>query len=177
MEIGEFNSVETNNLEQTFSDSPNNIETSDETSLGETLFVKQDTTYALKKRDDEKIKRIAAAATISVTAVLGGTFLANSFLPSPPTIDNVSHSIRNDTLHYSFDVFNNKKYEVTYTVYIDGEALKNSKIDISQNKHYEGAILIPNCSTELRITSSVVTKLADYEKEIGQYIVQEGSKQ
>ncbi len=176
VKIGEFNNIETNNLKQSFSNSPNNIETSDEISLGESLFLKQDTTYALKKRDDEKAKRIVAAITISATAILGGTFLANSFLPTLPSIDNISQSVIDKSIHYSFDISNNKKYDVIYVVYVNDKALENSQINIRENKHYEGMVSIPDYSLDLRITSSVVAKMFDYKKEIGKYVIQEGSK-
>ncbi len=173
MRESEINDLQTDNIATNFNASPNNVETSDELSLSESFFSKQDTNYAAAKREDERTKKVAAALSLGATALFGTAIFANAYLPSLPSVDKIAQSVVDQELHYSFVVSNNKKYSLTYTVSIKDEVLH--VIDVSENKQHEGKITIVDYSLEMKISTRLIASLSDYQKTIGEYTIQGGS--
>lgn len=175
----EANNIESlyDNLGETFSSSPDNIQTSDELSLHEDFFHKQDTDYAFTKREDAKAKRLAAILGIGATAIAGGALLGSSFLPSLPTISNANQFLEGSVLHYHFELTQNDIYEVRYYVYLNETEVATIPFDVKSNTVFEGTIDIEAYSKEAYVVTALKGSLFDYTRTIEEYIVQKGVKQ
>ncbi len=173
MDIGEVNNLQTDNIATNFNASPNNVETSDELSLAESFFAKQDTNYATKKREDDKNKKTVTTLTLGATAILSTFIFANSYLPTLPKVNDISQTIVEGSLQYSFNIVGNKKYALTYLVSVNDETFYET--DVSENAHYEGKVDIASYSLSMKISTSITARFSDYRRNVGEYIIQGGS--
>lgn len=163
------------NLGQTFSDSPDNTQVSDELSLHEDFFRKQDTDYAYTKREDAKTKRLATILGIGATAIAGGALLGASFLPSMPTVSIANQSLEGTTLHYEFEISKSDIYEIRYCVYVDKEEVASLSFDVKSSTTFSGSIYIGEHSEGSYIVTSLKGTLFDYTRTIEEYIIQKGA--
>lgn len=165
------------NLGETFSSSPDNTQTSDELSLHEDFFHKQDTDYASTKRENAKAKKVATILGIGATAIAGGALLGSSFLPSFPAVSSANQFLEGSVLHYAFEITQNDMYEVRYYVYLNGTEIAAIPFDVKSNTVFEGMIDIEGYSAEAYVVTALKGSLFDYMRTIEEYIVQKGAKQ
>ena len=117
---GEFNNLNVNNTNITFSVATNNIATSDETSADPIYQRQMGTLYSKSK----KVTRVLTIAGLSVAftaiAVSSGSVLKNIFVPTPPAINFPTVTFTEEKIVYSFSVSNPKNYVTTYCLEING---------------------------------------------------------
>jgi hypothetical protein len=129
----EFNDLTTDNLKTDFSNSPDNLTTSDELSASENYVNKMGTAYSISKG----VSRAATITGITLTLSAGGYLLGNSMISTPPTVSD-SSIIWNEegSIHYLFTITNDKNYETTFTLLHQDETI--FALDVTTPGKYEG---------------------------------------
>lgn len=129
-------SEEFNKLDSSFNNSPNNLETSDETQAAYNYADVQGTIYSRSKLVSRIIK-VAGVSLVGGGVVLG---ITNSFIQSPPTVTDLVIKVDEtvDSLHYEFKITNDRKYKVSFIVtsIFAGE----TEIDCSEPTTYKGTV-------------------------------------
>ena len=133
---GEFNNLNYNNTNITFSVATNNIATSDETSA-DPIYVRQlGTNYSRSKKVGKAVVLTGLALTITAVAISGGSLIRNVYVPSPPTVTNPTFSVSDGKLSYSFTIENKLGYVTTYFIDINGTNVV--KEDCREAREYVG---------------------------------------
>lgn len=135
----EFNDLSTNNLETTFSNSPNNLETSDELTASENYVTKMGTNHSIAKG----VNRAIVTTALSVSISTGGyMLLTNSMVHNPTTIDNVSFTYKEniDSLHYEFFITNTNEYPTTFSIYYEKDKVVIFTLDVTKEGVYQGDV-------------------------------------
>lgn len=152
-------SEEFNKLDSSFNNSPNNLETSDETQAAYNYADVQGTIYSRSKLVSRIIK------VVGVSLVGGGVVLGitNSFIQSPPTVTDLAIKVDEtvDSLHYEFKITNDRKYKVSFIV--TSIFIGETEIDCSESTTYKGTVenLGYDQDVQYKITFS---NRADYKK-------------
>jgi hypothetical protein len=164
MEINELNLFNGNNNQIATLDT-NNLFISDELAVDEKNNVIDGTKYAADKRSSKASKAISFVA-LSMTALLAGSLMLNSFIGSDPVINNFAHSysVEGNMFNYSFDVTISSS---TLIMKISGGTVELDKIKFNKTGVYEDSI-------ELEYNSEYMVKFYssngfDYTKEIANY--------
>ncbi len=131
----EFNSLDTDNLATSFSNSPDNLVTSDELQAGENYATKQGTAYSIAKG----VSRALAVTGITISVSAGGyMLLSNSMVQTPPTLAESSFEVStsSDSLSFSFTITNDKEYKATFEILEKKEVLFS--LDVTKADTYTG---------------------------------------
>ena len=131
---GEFNNFNINNTNITFSVATNNIQTSDELTADPIYQRQMGTNYSRGKKVGKAITIVGISIAFTATALSAGGVLKNIFVPNPPEVKNVTHTVSDGVLAYSFSITNKLSYKTHYELSKDGEILLNE--DCSQTKDY-----------------------------------------
>ncbi len=134
----EFNDLTTDNLSTSFSNNTDNTSTSDELSASENYVTKMGTSYSIGKA----ISKVVVITGVSVTLGAGGYTLLNSMVRNPATIANATFTYQEnlDTLHYSFDITNDKEYPATFSVYKKSDKEVIYTLDVTKTGTYSGDV-------------------------------------
>lgn len=133
---GEFNNLNYNNTNITFSNTTNNIAISDETSADPVYVRQMGTNYSRGKKVSRVVLVTGIALTFTALAISGGTVIRNIFVPNPPTVSNTNIVLDAGELSYSFTITNKLKYKTTYQLDINGENVL--KEECVEPKEYSG---------------------------------------
>ena len=117
---GEFNNLNINNTPITFSNTTNNIATSDETTADPIYQRQMGTNYSRAKKVSRVV--IITGVTVAFTAIAlsTGGALRNVFILKPTEVSNANIVLNESTLSFSFTIKNPLKYVSTYFVDING---------------------------------------------------------
>lgn len=136
----ELNNLNTENTKTTFTNTPNNVETSDELKADPLYYRQLGTAYSIGKG-----VKAALIATGTLLTIGGGTLLAFSFLngsviKAPEVIDIKVESHSPTTIDYSFRIkANDNKYDVVFVLTdIDDSGIY--KFKANEINFYEGQI-------------------------------------
>ena len=168
---GEFNELATNNTNITFTDTPNNIQVSDELTADPIYTRKMGTAYSIGKA--VRVTVIAVSCSLIVAggalSITTNTTFHNAYLGTLPTIANVNIGYVGETLDYSFDIENKGSLNVYFDIYVEKEL--SQSLDCSATDSYIGTIegLGLNKQIEYKI---YCTNNIDYKKTLvsGSYI-------
>lgn len=133
---GEFNNLNYNNANITFSVATDNTATSDETSADPIYQRQLGTNYSRGKKVAKAVVLTGMALTITAVAISGGSLIRNIYVPSPPTVSNPVVSVSEGVLSYSFAIENKLGYVTTYFIDINGTNVL--KEDCREAKEYVG---------------------------------------
>ena len=160
---GEFNNLSYNNTNITFSNTTNNIATSDETSADPVYIRQMGTNYSRSKKVSRAITITGLTLTFTALAVAGGSVVRNIFVPNPPTVVNPNVVCAEGELTYSFTIENKLKYKTTYYLDINGENVL--KEECSEPKEYNGTYSPIEAGSRCKFYVSFTNSL-DYFKTI-----------
>ncbi len=138
---GEFNDLTTNNIATTFTNTPNNIATSDELSADPNYVRKMGTAYSAGKWVKRAVLITGLTLTISASAILGGNYIKNVYIGAVPSLAT-GHVFELDgnTLKYQFTIESNQNnYPVTFKVYEKNNGVVFI-LDCSSIKEYVGSV-------------------------------------
>lgn len=164
MEINEINLLNGNNNPIVTLDVNNNF-TSDELAINENNSVIEGTKYAAAKRNSKASKTVSII-TLSMTALLAGSFMMNSFIGSDPVINNFSESyfVEGNIFSYNFDITISSS---TLIMKINGGKVELENIKFSNSGVYKNSIELEyNTEYKVKFYSS---NGFDYSKEITNY--------
>lgn len=160
---GEFNNLNINNTNITFSVATNNIATSDELNVDPIYQRQMGTNYSKGKKVGRAITIVGISLAFTATAIAGGSVLSNIFVPNPPTVSNALINVEGETLTYSFTLKNVQKYKTVFYLDINGENV--IKEEIVESNDYEGEYS-PVVSGDRCKAYIVFTNSLDYYKTI-----------
>ena len=160
---GEFNSLNINNTNITFSVATNNIATSDELSADPIYQRQMGTNYSKGKKVGKAITIIGISLAFTATAISSGSVLSNIFVPNPPTVSNAVINVEDKTLTYSFTLKNDRKYKTFFYLDINGENV--IKEEVIESKDYDGEYS-PVVSGDRCKAYIIFTNSLDYYKTI-----------
>lgn len=124
---GEFNNFEINNTPITFSNTTNNIATSDETTADPIYQRQMGTNYSRAKKVSKAVVITAVTVAFTAIALSTGGSLRNVFILKPTEVSNANVVLESDTLSFSFTIKNPLNYVSTYCIDINGtNVLKES---------------------------------------------------
>ena len=160
---GEFNNLNINNTNITFSVAPDNTALSDETTADPIYQRQMGTKYARGKRVGKAVTIAGISIAFTATAVSTGSVLKNAFVPDPPSINSPIVEVVDGTLNYSFTVVNKNNYITYYKLDIDNKNVLEELC--TEAKEYKGTYSpIPkgsSCKFYITFTNSL-----DYYKVI-----------
>lgn len=113
----ELNNTKTENTKTTFTNTPNNVQTSDELKADPLYYRQMGTAYSIGKG-----VKVAVIATGTLLTIGGGTLLAfslinNTVIKAPEITDVVVKSNSSTTIDYSFKIkSNDNKYDVVFVL-------------------------------------------------------------
>lgn len=122
---GEFNNLNYNNTNITFSVSPNNIAQGDELSADPIYQRQMGTNYSKGKKVGKAITIVGISVAFTATAIASGSVLSNIFVPNPPTVSNATYVVEGNELTYSFTITNKVKYKTYYILEINSSQVLN----------------------------------------------------
>ncbi len=164
---GEFNNLSTDNLATNFTNSPNNLELSDELAADPIYTRKMGTAYSAGKWAKRAVVITGITLTVTATAILGGNVIRNAYVNNPPKlVDGYQFVITEDnTLDYQFTIADNQNnYAVKFIVYQKSNE-RLFYLDCSTPQEYRGTI------EELPINKHITyqiyfTNRFDYQKNL-----------
>lgn len=133
---GEFNNLNYDNTNITFSVATNNIATSDETSADPIYQRQLGTNYSRGKKVGKAVVLTGLALTLTAVAISGGSLVRNIYVPSPPKVSDPVVGVSEGKLSYSFTIENKLGYVTTYFIDINGTNVL--KEDCREAKEYKG---------------------------------------
>ena len=160
---GEFNSLNINNTNITFSVATNNIATSDELSVDPIYQRQMGTNYSKGKKVGKAITIVGISLAFTATAIASGSALSNIFVPNPPTVSNAVINVEDETLTYSFALKNDRKYKTFFYLDINGKNV--IKEEVIESKDYDGEYS-PVVSGDRCKAYIIFTNSLDYYKTI-----------
>ena len=134
---GEFNDLTYNNTNITFVNKTNNIQTSDELTAALVYQDKMGTNYSRSKKISKAVSAAGIAILLTAASVKAGSVITNAYVLNPPSVVNDSYKVEDNVFTYSFEIKNEKGYEMTYNISINDE-LKFTET-CSEQKTYEGS--------------------------------------
>ena len=116
---GEFNNLNINNTDITFTKNTNNIQTSDELEASAIYQDKMGTNYSRAK----KVSRGITIVGITIVAISTGGLLTNVYITNPPSVVDKTFSaeVSEHVFHYSFETKNPRKYKMMCYLNVNGE--------------------------------------------------------
>ena len=118
---GEFNNLDVENTNITFSVDTDNIATSDETSADPIYQNQMGTIYARGKKVGKAVSIVGITLAFTAAAIGTGSVLSNAFVPKPPVVTNPVVEMEGDALNYSFTIENVRNYKTTYYIELNGK--------------------------------------------------------
>ena len=160
---GEFNNINVNNTNITFSVATNNIDTSDETQADPVYVRQMGTVHSRGKKVATAVKITGITLAFTAVAISGGTLLSNIFVSNPPSISDTTIEVEGEILSYSFAVKNDRKYKTTFYIDIDDKNVYSEDITIAKTYEgsYEPVVSGSRCKAYIIFTNSL-----DYYKTI-----------
>ena len=134
---GEFNELDINNTNITFTGKTNNTETSDE--LKAPLMIQENmegTNFAKKKRGTKIAVYSGLTILVTAASIASGSIISNAFILNPPKISDSEYVVEDEVFRYKFTLVNEGEYDVTCTITIGDRTLY--KLDCSKQDTYEG---------------------------------------
>ena len=122
---GEFNNLNYDNTNITFSVAPNNIVQSDELSADPIYQRQMGTNYSKGKKVGKAITIVGISVAFTATAIASGSVLSNIFVPNPPKVSNATYVVEGNELTYSFTITNKVKYKTYYVLEINSSQVLN----------------------------------------------------
>ena len=160
---GEFNNLDVNNTNITFSVATDNIKTSDETSADPIYQRQMGTAHSRGKMVASAVTITGIALTFTAVAIAGGSVLSNVFVPNPPTVESPVITLEDETLHYSFTIKNKNNYVTTYYISLDGKEVYSQSC--REAKSYSGTYSPIPKNTKVKFFVQFTNSL-DYYKTI-----------
>lgn len=133
---GEFNELNYNNANITFSTSTNNIATSDELSAALLYQDKMGTNYSKSKKISKAVAATGIALLVTAASIRAGTVITNGFVLNPPKATIQTAEIVEGSFHYIFKLENPRGYKTQYFISVNGETKLQE--DCTESKDYEG---------------------------------------
>lgn len=133
----EFNTLNYNNANVTFTGNVNNIETSDELTASPLYQEKMGTAYSKSKAVVRAFNFAGISLILTAAAIKTGSLISNVYVLNPPSINDVVYKVENQTFSFDFKVSNEGKYEITYFLYINN--IETLKEDCSEPTTYHGS--------------------------------------
>lgn len=161
---GEFNKLEFNNANITFSTATSNIATSDELSASPLYQEKTGTDYSHGKKVGKRLSIIGISLVFTATAVASGSILTNIFIVNPPTIDMKRIEIVENALIYDFTVTNKMNYKTTYFIELGNKVV--FKEECSEQRQYSNSYVFDAKSQQNMKFYVSFTNSFDYRKVI-----------
>ncbi|MFA6829678.1 MAG: hypothetical protein WCR67_03125 [Bacilli bacterium] len=161
MDINQLNDLSTDNL-KTKDLSTDNTAQSDETKTNFDYVTKGPTDYAKNKRVSKVSSTVGIVATFSVSAILGGTLLGNTFVGTLPSVSNQKFQIEGNQLNYSFTITNKGSRSALLTITTQEKEVYTT--DVSKTGDYSSSLTL-NYQTSYQ-AKIVATNQVDYYKTI-----------
>ena len=160
---GEFNNLDYNNANITFSVATNNIATSDETSADPIYQRQMGTNYSKGKKVGKAITIVGISIALTAVAISSGSIIKNIFVPAPPEVVSPTVLVNGETLSFIFSIKNPRKYKTTYFVDINGENVLQEECVMEQDYvgEYSPVKVGDRCKFYITFTNSL-----DYYKTI-----------
>ena len=133
---GEFNNLDCNNTNITFSVATNNTATSDETSADPIYQRSMGTAYSRGKKVSKAVVITGIAITFTAVVLSGRAIIRNIYVPSPPEVVSPTILVEEGVFKYSFIFTNKLEYKSTMYLNIDGKVVLEK--DCSEAKEYSG---------------------------------------
>lgn len=160
---GEFNNLDYNNANITFSVATNNVATSDETSADPIYQRQMGTNYSKGKKVGKAITIVGISIAFTAVAISSGSIIKNIFVPTPPEVVSPTVLVNGETLSFTFSIKNPKNYKTTYFVDINGENVLQEECVMEQDYagEYSPVKVGDRCKFYITFTNSL-----DYYKTI-----------
>ena len=133
---GEFNNLNINNSNITFTGKTDNIATSDELTATLLYQDKMGTNYSRSKRLSKAVAASGIAILMTAASLRLGTIISNGFVLNPPSADMNRTEIVDGAFEYSFTINNPREYLVTYGFTVNSETVLEEECTTSGD--YEG---------------------------------------
>lgn len=133
---GELNDLSFNNTKVTFSNTTNNIATSDELLASAAYQDKMGTNYSKSKKVSKVGAATGIALLVTAASIRAGTVMTNGFVLNPPKANVQTAEVVEGVFHYLFTIENKGKYQTTYFISVNNKVIVSK--DCSEAKEYEG---------------------------------------
>lgn len=134
---GEFNELNYNNSNITFSTATDNIATSDELSASPIYQQQMGTKFSRGKKVGKAINIVGLSLIFTATAVASGSIITNIFIVNPPTVEMKNIAVSGNTLTYDFVIENKQNYKTTYFIELNRKTVYQESC--SEAKEYSSS--------------------------------------
>ena len=132
----ELNNLTYDNTKITFSNNVNNIATSDEITASPIYQDKMGTAYSRSKSVARAFNFAGISLILTAAAIKTGSLISNVYVLNPPSVENASYKVINQTFNAEFTISNPGKYQITYYLFINENEESVLIDDCSESTEY-----------------------------------------
>ena len=162
----ELNELKFNNINVTFTGVTNNTATSDELEASNVYQDKMGTNYSRSKNIARAFNFAGISLILTAAAIKTGSLIANAFVLNPPSVEEVTYSLKEFSFSAKFVVSNPANYQMNYYLLVNDEEV--IKEDCSEEKEYLVEYSHLQVNDECRFYIEFTNKV-DYKKVIENY--------